>query len=97
MTEWQRIGSLRERARERPLQLYWGSAAGRAASALLLVLLRHLYSYDSLELIEGPLSTTQLAEILPQPGDHSYKTYVLKLAISKSNSFSPIVIIYKNK
>ncbi|KAF9787625.1 hypothetical protein SFRURICE_001677 [Spodoptera frugiperda] len=94
--EWQRIGSLRERARVRPLQLYWGSAAGHAASALLLVLLRHLYSYDSLELIEGPLSTTQLAEKLPQKGDHSYKTYVLKLAISKSNSFSPIVIIYKN-
>ncbi|KAH9629641.1 hypothetical protein HF086_001613 [Spodoptera exigua] len=65
-------GSLHEEGSPRPLVLYWGSGAGRAAAALLLVLLRHVRRYDSLSLAPGPLSTTQLARHLPHRPDHRY-------------------------
>ncbi|XP_022820971.1 uncharacterized protein LOC111352613 [Spodoptera litura] len=73
-------GSLREGGTVRPLHLYWGSAAGRAASTLLLVLLRHLRGYDSLSLMPGPLSTTQLARYVPHQPDHRYKSWVIALS-----------------
>ncbi|XP_075979713.1 uncharacterized protein LOC142978946 [Anticarsia gemmatalis] len=68
------------RGRPTPVSLYWGSGPARAASALLLVVLRYVLGYQNVRLRQGPLQLTELSNKLHHRPSFRYEELVLSLS-----------------
>ncbi|XP_075979745.1 uncharacterized protein LOC142978970 [Anticarsia gemmatalis] len=74
----------------RPLSLYWGSGPARAASALLLVVLRYVLGYQNVRLRQGPLQLTELSREVGHSEFGDYNETILALSAAWRPDHSPI-------
>ncbi|XP_075979521.1 uncharacterized protein LOC142978821 [Anticarsia gemmatalis] len=73
----------------RPLSLYWGSGPARAASALLLVVLRYVLGYQNVRLRQGRLQLTELSREVGHSEFGNYDETIISLSAAWQPARSP--------